>query len=389
MFLAFHLPYEVRNSPDVYRWVVYKAMHHIGSPDLAVAGHPALFSPVEPLAAANDFAVDPGVTAYFRYEPPTTQKLQSYPCYPIDPAIFAPLEAELKGPTLTWRALLTRPYAPLVAAVREIVRELGRKTRLEGILLWANCPSVVQVAREYGLPVIHNEVGPLRPPRYHMTGYFDLSGVNGGTEAQRRFEDAQSAMSGRELLSTPQLWGLLTQGADAPPIPDARRYKLGVALQVPDDSNLIAYGSGFTNDELVRYAQRRAADNEILVRPHPAAPHPPYVKGPRLDDSPSSLDFLRRVERLISINSSVCLEAAMSGVPADIIGDSPYAAYPAIMDAHGAESKAMREWLHFIVLGYLVPWSLMFDLDYIRFRLTYPPEHEIEAWHWRAWMAQR
>lgn len=42
-------------------------------------------------------------------------------------------------------------------------------------------------SRKYNIPVINLELGPLRSPTYLFTGYFDFSGVNGNTEAEKRY----------------------------------------------------------------------------------------------------------------------------------------------------------------------------------------------------------
>jgi len=61
---------------------------------------------------------------------------------------------------------------------------------IEAILTWCNCPSLNAAAKEKGIPVVHLEIGPLRWPQYRPTAYLDFSGVNGNTEAERRYRDS-------------------------------------------------------------------------------------------------------------------------------------------------------------------------------------------------------
>lgn len=387
MFLAFHLPFEVRNAPDVYRWVTYKMMHHLAPEDVAFIGHPALFADPATLNAATDFALLPGVRSYFGYEVPSASRISAYRKHPINPRLFDALEALHGGPTLTWRSLLCTPYPPLVAAIRDFTVALDRESPVEAFLVWANCPSVDEVAHEFGIPVIHNELGPLRPPAYHMTGYFDLQGVNGGTEAERRFRRFARQYPDKEVLDRRQIWDLVAKHAWPEPVSGARA-EVGLALQVPDDSNLVAFGHGFSNEELVRYAQRRHMNEDILVRPHPAFARAPYISGPPVDTSATSLEFLSRIKRLLTVNSSLLLEAALLELPAQALGESPFSAYAHHLEASQRGDDILARWRHFMVLGYLMPWSLMFDAAYYRFRLTNPAEHEIEARHWQAMMAR-
>jgi hypothetical protein len=154
------------------------------------------------------------------------------------------------------------------------------------------------------------------------------------------------------------------------------RNVLGVVLQVEDDSNLLCYGNSFDNDGIIARAMIQAPLENLLVRAHPGSRFS-LKRGPiKVDDSPTSADFIRKCSRVMTINSSVGLEALLYDVPVEILGDC---SYRFIADAVDAEEKRRR--IGFYLYNYLVPISLIFDLQYLRFRLSDPGEKGICVRH--------
>lgn len=78
----------------------------------------------------------------------------------------------------------------------------------------------------------------------------------------------------------------------------------------------------------------------------------------------------------MTINSSVGLESVLWGVPVTVLGDTSYAF---LLEAR--DNRALLARLAFYLYGYLVPRQALFDLAYLRFRLTQPSEARIVAYH--------
>ena len=140
----------------------------------------------------------------------------------------------------------------LDAAFAEILSQPSAEG-IEAILTWCNCPSLSAAAEEKGIPVVHLELGPLRWPQYRPTAYLDFSGVNGNTEVERRY--LESGFRPGAGLDIEALRRFFYQAGDGET--PAARFDLGVALQVEDDSNLLAFGHGFDNQSLLVYAHLR------------------------------------------------------------------------------------------------------------------------------------
>ncbi|WP_302788791.1 hypothetical protein, partial [Escherichia coli] len=83
--------------------------------------------------------------------------------------------------------------------------------------------------------------------------------VNGNTEAQARYLPV--ADDCRVQLSMAELHQFFAQ--DALPQKDIAEFELGLALQVEDDSNIIAYSNGFNNLSILSYAQTQCPSESI------------------------------------------------------------------------------------------------------------------------------
>lgn len=147
-------------------------------------------------------------------------------------------------------------------------------------------------------------------------------------------------------------------------------------LQVEDDSNLIAYSHDFTNISLISYVRQRHEKEDILVRAHPGSLFRLRDDVFTIDDSANSLAFINQCNEVFTINSSVGLEAILTGKKTTVLGDCSYAFINEL-----AESSATVNAAAFYLFSYLVPFDLVFNQEYLKFRLGHPEEREIIGKH--------
>ncbi|MBN2319623.1 MAG: tetratricopeptide repeat protein [Acidobacteria bacterium] len=329
---------------------------------------------------------DWGRTEYlhgFHYEYPDIEKWRKIRKITLGGDIFGELETGSLSMLDAFRTLLSRDYPPLGNALRRIFDDLCRAEKPEGILTWCNIPSLELAAAEYGLPVIHNEFGPFRPPNYTGTIYFDFKGVNGNTSAARDMSAFMDEVRHDETfrpLDMEELRQLFmvdpARALQRPPM----LFKSGVALQVEDDSNMLAFNRGMNNFELIFAARKGLLPGELLIRRHPKG----YLEYGSslgvLDNSADSIEFISRCERVFCTNSSVAFEAMLMEKPVKLFGDSPIAC----LSHEKYRELSPRErllCLNYMFIGYLVPVSLLFDRDYYRWRLEFPTFREIYDRH--------
>lgn len=369
MFVSFLLPDVDRGAGPLYHWVMLAQMARFSPGEIVFLADEAYFD-AETVPYGQELSVG-GVS----FVCPDKERFEGHRKIALEAAALAPLYERFHNHLDVFREVLTHSVPSLV---QEIERALGGLDggAIEAFITWCNVPSLNEVARSLDVPVIHNEIGPLRGGLYVDTVYFDFLGVNGHTAPARwaSTEELAAELSGVELLQSEQLRGLLVADtarveAVAAAQPE-KTYKLGVALQVQDDSNAIAFGHGWNDLRLLYDAISHYPPDDVLVRSHPLA-RLTYRGGLGLaDDSADSLEFLNRVERVLSVNSSLLAEAALWEVPFQAKGDCPFACLAE--DAPGGQvaGQDRRIWLNAFFLGYLVPSRLLFDPEYYRWRLA-------------------
>lgn len=302
------------------------------------------------------------------YRLPTAAELNGLSYTPFNSDFFVRMLTEHGGnPTRAFYEYLTQYDTLLEKDFYTALQTIGD---VEVVLNWCNCPSLYSACKKLNIPVMNMELGPLRHPEYLSTGYLDFSGVNGNTEAAARYaavaEDCQLGLKLEDLR------GFFCSDS-LPPL--TKKYKSGIVLQVENDSNLIAYSNGFNNQILLDYAQLNY-DGDFLVRSHPGSAFRLNENLSNVDHSATSIDFIAQCQKIVTINSSVGLEALLMGVPVITFGDC---SFRFILEAQGEQERINR--LGFYLFAYLVPYALIFDLDYIRFRLTGPDEKSIIKKH--------
>lgn len=373
MIAAFLAPYALRGTAAPYLWVFYKLLSSIEEPMALLLSEEYLSAAEDPRFVGRE-ELDPERMQAMGYTVPSQAVLSRHHIGCLDSTLMERLLVRHNGnPLSVFKAFLSEEIEELKAELR--VRFDAMPAGLEAILTWCNCPSLSAVARERGLRVVHLEMGPLRQPAYRATAYLDFSGVNGNTEAHQRYADFDGFdTDGVQYEDMRQAFARKSWRVKQ------RGQNLGVVLQVEDDSNLLCFNNGFDNTALIARALLLGEEARLLVRSHPGSRFELRPGALSVDTSASSADFLALCEQVLTINSSVGLEALLHDVPVHVHGD---ASFRFIADEPDPARRANK--LAFYLLAYLVPYELVFSLDYLRFRLSAPEEREIIQRHFLAY----
>ncbi len=385
MLTSFLIPSVFDDVQARHLCVFYKQLGAFGRDQVSFVGEPAYFEAPAALAAAGRPEWRQSWREAYDYEPPADLTGVAHQTLPAD--LFAARLRRLGSSWKLYGQLVTRRLPELETAFADALNALDSRARVEAVLAFANNPSVTHVAARRGLPVVHNEFGPLRPPDYVMTGYWDRGGVSHSSDAATRYRTfRRAAMTARvPLLSREEILEVLRRTPLPAPSTEAP-CRIGVALQGDDN----AYVHGVSALDLLSMARRQARPSEVLVRYHSGsvARYPESLAV--TDTSASATAFIQRCAAVLTVSSGVALETLLLGRRAIVVGDSPFAlAAERSLDARprhgGAELLRM---LNFLVFGYLVPGALMFDPAYVRWRLTGPCELDIYRHHQRWYRAR-
>jgi len=387
MISVFLPAYPFRGVEAPYLWFFYRILTSLPEPVSFMVGKEYLL-PLEHWKLKNRWEMEHDSQTRLGYVLPELKNLtDNHEINIVDESYLKDyLEKCYYNPNKLFEKFITETIPELEL---EICNIFQKNRTIECVLSWCNCPSLNSAAKEFGIKVINMELGPLRSPDYLSTAYFDFTGVNGNTEAEKRYfksdfyskseteiSDLYEFFSNRKanepfdkIINYP-----LEDNQDSS-FPDEmdKEYNTGVVLQVENDSNIIAFSNTFNNQSLLDYAECNIPGSK-LVRAHPGSNFSLRNKN-YLDNSSSTLEFIKRCEKILTINSSVGLEALLLNIPVTILGECSYA----FCNVENTVERTRR--LTFYLFSYLVPFELIFDINYIRFRLNTKNEHLIIKKH--------
>lgn len=268
-----------------------------------------------------------------------------------------------------WRRLVMDEIPELVDYLVEV---LSQYPFIQVVLTLCNCKSLSVAASKLGIKIAYFELGALRSPNYIETAYFDFKGVNGFTSSEADYASFKKKSKELSLLNREELFNFVCKRYVFEELKLFKsRYKLGVPLQVEDDSNMLFYANGFNNFELLAHAN--SLDSKFLVRKHPLG-HATYNEKCCVDKSPNSLEFVCKCDEILTINSSVGFEALLVGKRVTMVGDNPVSFF---VNNRELDESSVVLFLNFFVFRYLVPFDLLFDESYMDWRLTSPSDESV------------
>ena len=371
MFAVFLPPYPFRGVKAPYLWLFLKYLHCSNEKILFITS-PDYVEVINDETQHSRWEFDAASMASLGYSLPDEQSLARHEYLYLDHALYEIMLAQHHhDPIKSFTTFLTESISELENELFSLLtKEIIQ--RVDAFVSICNCPSLEKVARALNKEVIHLEIGPLRAPMYRNTAYLDFTGVNGNTEARARYESCQT-----EIDITCSMNDLHRYFLEAISLPSSSENQVaGIVLQVEDDSNIIAYSHNFTNISLISYVRQQHTLENILVRAHPGSLFRLRDDIFSIDASANSLEFIQKCHSIYTINSSVGLEALLCEKKTNILGDCSYA-----FVAEEASGPTRVNAMAFYLFAYLVPFELIFNLEYLRFRLDHPAELDIVRKH--------
>jgi capsular polysaccharide export protein len=258
-----------------------------------------------------------------------------------------------------------------------ILERLHSDKPIDVVMLWSENGGVRRFSKKHGVPTLHGELGPTRPP-FLETFYFDSAGTNGNAalrfQAEMEFTENyqdKKLRSNQDGALTYHSWILPSERIstsndmslspiDLPLSFNPRLHNeqpkkpyVFVAMQLADDLNTLLHSPYHSLREFLDDAIKRVTDNgfHAIIKGHPAAAVRPFnlrseVEAIRhiqdkyknitiLDRNASiyeSLYTLANARYSISINSSMSFESLLLGVPTVILGDAVFDAGRKLQD---------------------------------------------------------
>jgi hypothetical protein len=376
--LVINLPqFPYRGITAPYLWMFYKALSAFREDTHYIIHNDYLNQP-EKWTELKRWEVDENTQRNLGYQIPNTDFIKNLN-YSLTPdEIFANiLERAESNPLKAFELILSKVVPELSLYYQIEIEAISRTGKIEAILTPINCPSLKEVAQLRGIPLIHFELGPLRGPNYIDLAYFDFEGLNEKSEFDKRLAASNCSINNEDLLNLAAVRKKYLKGDYWLCDPSSRtpKFDLGVPLQIEDDTNLIASGNSFNNQALIAYSKLKFPDKAIAYKAHPGSFFEIKLEKGGVKNY-SGTDFLFDCNSILTINSSMGFEGLLWGKRVFVLGHSAYASIVSM-----EFEKDRDNFLIFYLTNYLVPFELIFNHDYISFRIKNPTEHEIKKVH--------
>ena len=328
--------------------------------------------------AASGFTTKEMATAM-----PSTKDLQSIGMYAIPQDFEDDLISDYAGRRDCWQSILHQENEKLDALIRSLFSriESDYAEKIEAVLCYYCPASLRKIAEEKKIPIIFNERTSFRHPMFVFSGYFDMKDCYGKGELEARYKrflsetsDKKVCFFGRKeilaLFMTP--WGLAYLDLVDTVRPSKELGICAVGSELAPLENTL-----FSTEDLMLDAQKIYLPGNIVLR------------GRGGSNQQTALEFILDCRRIASVHSNMSFDAMLLGRTSCSYGNSPFAfmANKEIRDTR--ENVAPLDFVNFVVFAYFVPWELLRDEEYIRWRLSKPSEIEIYSRHLEYILAKR
>lgn len=373
-----------------YLWYFYKSLDMAKKHSWAVIAQEEYF--VDPALLKRKGRVEAydkewNIRNELNYDLPSKEDFEKIKCYKIPSEIDKKIIKEAGSICDAQMMLIDKEMPLLEQNIEEGIKCIGGYDKIDAFITLCHIPSLSAVAKKYDIPVIHFELGALREPTYLKTGYFDKNCLYGDASVDKRFEifctqirqDDRLLLTNKELLSIflkKDYLYYLNHYDDVP------KYELGIALGYAKWA-LYLRNTFFDDSELLYRAKKMYRLEDITVRKHPGDPYgASYPKYDYCrDNSFSTIDFILKCKRIASLGSNVSIEAKLYGKEGYTVTKCP-AYFSTKHEIEDVEIQGIDKMKNsFFFIGYLVPFELIWDDKYIKWRLNNASEVDIYKKH--------
>lgn len=280
--------------------------------------------------------------------------------------------------------LLINDDGPFHELIEKKITNIEKKYgKIEAIITWTWYRELKKVCDSKNITLILYEQTSFRMPNYsNILGYFQFFDKYDSEKVDKNYlsfcaesEGKNKFLTRKEIISyfiDKNKLNIINHLNDQP------KYEFGINIGAEFDP-LAEANCNCTNDTVLKSIRKLVANNKISIRLHPMNNQKEkYKKLYNIDNSPSSIDWIINNRRIASTGSNIAFETMLYSRTTYILGDNfPYR-NGAVNNVNMIDEKiADIKYINYLVFGYYVPYELMFNSDYIKWRLTSPSQWEI------------
>lgn len=291
-----------------------------------------------------------------------------------------------------WVEILTKNDNELENIIdRKIKMIIAEKGKIDAIITWMWNPSLEKVCKKNKIKLIQYELSTIRKPQFNMSlGYFQFENKYKTTSIKSKYEEFKKynklIFDREELLSMFLNTESLNNIFFLYKVP---KYRLGYALGLDKDKLELAY-SKFSTKEVFQKIKNKYMPSDVLIRPHPMSRVDIEKTQFVIDNSSSSAEWISKCEKIICNISNIAYEAMLYGKDVININDALPTSFNDYSDLrYFDEKKIGLQKLNFLTFYCYCPYDLMFNKEYIEYRLSNPSVIDIYNYHLKYILKQK
>lgn len=264
----------------------------------------------------------------------------------------------------------------------EILKEYEHKKgeKIEAIISLTYLKFLENVSQKTGIPIIYYEWGPLRYSNYRNTAFFDINGKYRNVE--KLYSEFCKEKTEVPILELKEILALFINKdylkyVVSPEEYEQDKYEIGI---VGGYNSITWVTSRINMVELYSLAREQYDEDKIAVRYHPGDPIHAKMNV-KNEITGNLIEFLLACKRIVCISSNIEVEAMLYGKTVYDLSDFKYKGIVNNDRRLTSQEKVNKNIINFIMFVCIIPYELLNNVEYIRYRLKNPSLKEIYMYH--------
>lgn len=374
----------IEKNPIHYLWIFYKYMQFALENNYPIIAEEAYFEKPSIYEARNEYPfqnIKDNYNFIHEFKKPTDKDMEKLKKYVITNIEKQKILSDYKTDMDAYKSLLVKENKKFEKLISKKIDEIEKEHgKINGIITWTWYKSLEKVCKEKNIKVILLEQTTFRPSVYQIKmGYFQFYDKYNNHQVDDDYitfsQKSNNNFTRKELLAmflSKENLKYINYLNNQP------RYEFGINIG-PDHDPLAEANCHINEADVLKQINKIASPKEISLRIHPARSNRnEYDALYNIDYSKSSLEWILNCRRIVSVGSNLAFETMLLGRTAYIVGDNfPYL-YGGLNSLEYTDEKVCDiKYLNYLTFGYYVPYDLMFNDEYIKWRLTNPTIQEI------------
>ena len=364
----------------MYTWVFIKAVSFAKKHYWPVIAQEQYFDSIDEMKGF----FSENLLEHFEYDPICMDDLDKIIPIRIPKSIEKAYVKNFPSQTDAYLASIRESWVEMERFFEEEIQNLEKSAgeKIEAFITLPNNKFLENVAKKRNIPVIHFEWGPFRPKAYRKTAYFSFENIV--TELEKRYnkfledhlDEKVPIFTKKEILA----FFLEKDYLHYLFVDKQPTYEMGIATGYTTIGEYSAYNM-VSMMELQTTVSEYFSEQDVCWRMHPEDPYHAQLDVKNKSQHESTIDFILDCKRVLSLSSNMIYEAMLYDKIGYDVGFSHYS-FQGNSTLDGLKDKKPDiRFLNFVAFSYLIPYELLEDVDYIRYRLTNPSEDDIYNFH--------